>query len=103
MRSDNGDGDNDRERNFTVISSFNSAPSALFELEFIHNAQGISFLSSEDNQERMADALVIGIIAFLGVPYGFEDGDDSDALLELSSKYDELTRRLEELLDEFKI
>jgi N-acetylmuramoyl-L-alanine amidase len=106
MRSDNGDGDNDRERNFTVISSFNSAPSALFELEFIHNAQGVAFLSSEDSQERMADALVIGILAFLGIPTGSEDGDDSDdsdALLELSSRYAELTQRLEDLLDEFKI
>lgn len=56
-----------KEANFTVIGSGNTAPSSLFEYEFIHNEQGDEFFSKRENIESCAEATAAGILAFLRI------------------------------------
>lgn len=65
-RMDLGDGDEDKEEKFTVLTRTDMA-AALFELEFIHTAAGAAFLTDPKNQARMAKALAAGIRLQLGV------------------------------------
>ncbi len=65
LRADFTDGDSDKEANFAVLRQA-KVPAVLVEMEFISNPAGERFLASAANQERMAEALKIGIEAWGG-------------------------------------
>jgi N-acetylmuramoyl-L-alanine amidase len=65
-RVDTKDGDPDKEADFAVLRK-SRMPAALFELEFIHTAQGEDFLSNPQNQLRCARALAAGTLAHLRI------------------------------------
>ena len=65
LRADLTDGDPDKEASFAVLRQA-KVPAVLVEMEFISNPAGERFLGSAANQERMAEALKIGIEAWGG-------------------------------------
>ena len=65
-RIDSSDGDPDKEASFAVLR-LSRMPAALFELEFIHDAQGESFLREAQNLVRCARALSAGALTDLGI------------------------------------
>lgn len=68
-RMDLGDGDPDKEANFTVIRRANMR-AVLFELEFIHTPAGESWLRDVRNRSRCAGALAGGILHHFGLMEG---------------------------------
>jgi len=62
-RMDMRDGDPDKEASFAVLRR-SRMPAALFELDFIHTAQGEEFLDNPVMRARMAQALASGVLAY---------------------------------------
>jgi N-acetylmuramoyl-L-alanine amidase len=56
MRSDNSDGDLDKEENFTVLSATN-CPAILVELLFFDERKQAEYLMSQAGQEKLADSM----------------------------------------------
>tara|TARA_R110002126_G_scaffold62991_5_gene161795 strand:- start:618 stop:1343 length:726 start_codon:yes stop_codon:yes gene_type:complete len=115
-RPDNSDGDPDKEASFSVLRR-TDCPAILFELEFIHNRNGSAFLSSGDNQVRMAMALGKALVKYFSLKpkgdidegelpeTGLQENYDQSVkdLVSLTAKYNALLRDLGELKDDYTI
>lgn len=69
LRPDLSDGDPDKEANFTVIKR-TACPSMLMEGEFIHTKHGEKLIKNPDNRQKMAEAVKLGVLEFLGISSG---------------------------------
>ena len=83
-RMDLGDGDSDKEANFTVVRRANMR-AALFELEFIHTPVGEHWLRDARNQSRCAKALAAGVRAHFGVMDRTDLTDRSDVMIPIKA------------------
>lgn len=70
-RMDLSDADEDKEARFTVLTRTRMR-AVLFELEFISHPEGARFLTDPANQDRMAEALVCGIVRHFEARHGAE-------------------------------
>lgn len=68
LRADFSDGDPDKEARFTVLTKTKLA-AVLFELGFIDNPKGESFLSDPNNHWKFANALTAGTLKWLGLKH----------------------------------
>ncbi len=73
IRADFSDGDLDKEARFAVIRG-TRCPSALMEGEFIHTRHGEALIASPEARQKMALAVAIGTLNFLGVTHTLEPG-----------------------------
>ncbi|RYD19909.1 MAG: N-acetylmuramoyl-L-alanine amidase [Verrucomicrobiaceae bacterium] len=76
-RLDMTDGDPDKEASFVVIRKTHCR-AALFELEFIHTAQGENLLTNPQFQARAAKALAAGIRKHFGIQASSANAPDVD-------------------------
>lgn len=65
LRADRRDGDPDKEANFAVLRP-TRCPSFLMEGEFIHTTHGAALIKDPANRERMAMAMALGCLDYLG-------------------------------------
>lgn len=65
LRADRRDGDPDKEANFAVLRP-TKCPSFLMEGEFIHTAHGAALIKDPKNREKMALAMALGCLDYLG-------------------------------------
>ena len=66
MRRDLADGDSDKESNFYILTK-TRCPAVLTENFFYDNREECAWLLRRTTQERVADATVAGIKAYLGI------------------------------------
>lgn len=64
-RTDYGDGDPDKEADFTVIEG-TYCPSALFEMGFISNPEEENLLNEDGYQNLVAEVIADGVLKYLG-------------------------------------
>jgi len=74
-----------KQATFTVISKAN-APAVLVEGEFLHTVAGEAFVESEENRQKMAHAVVDGVLAYLGL--------DTAPVLTLEQRVDRVEKHL---------
>jgi N-acetylmuramoyl-L-alanine amidase len=65
-RADYSDRDIDKEANFTVLRG-TDCPSCLMEGEFIHTRHGEELIGVAGNRQKMAIAVMRGVLNFLGI------------------------------------
>ena len=78
-----------REANFTVLVGTN-CPSVLVEGEFIHTLEGEAFIKDKGNRQKMAQAVMDGVISY----YDFENGSPTEGL-----SLEKRVARIEKYLD----
>lgn len=66
-RTDRRDGDPDKEANFAVLRP-TRCPSCLMEGEFIHTDWGARLIKDPEARERMARAVMLGVLDFFPIP-----------------------------------
>lgn len=95
-RKDLSDGDPDKEARFTVLTESNG-PAVLFELGFI-DVKDTSFLESESNKRRMAEALARGTLKHFGITH-VDDNEDPATPEDAGqlAKMDEIRSRIAKL------